>query len=135
MFKAAVLLSLALSLVSFSALAYDNNDDEPLSPRQQYQEQQQKQHKEETNNESAYLTTIRKRANMPPEWFICKTSSDCSLIPIPCSPTDLAVCNAHKTEAEHALLNLYSAGIVCPSPIPEPSSAVCNNGQCVTSFP
>jgi len=37
-----------------------------------------------------YDTTMRSALKLPPEWFTCKTTSDCTLAHVPCS-TSLAI--------------------------------------------
>lgn len=77
-----------------------------------------------------YANEIRKRLNMPNEWFACKASDDCVTVHVPCN-TGLAVSRKYKNEAENLICRGECVD-VCKKSNPDTSRAICNNEQCAT---
>jgi hypothetical protein len=74
----------------------------------------------------AYDINMRSALKMLPEWFGCKTSGDCALVPVSCNPS-LAAAKAFKDRVA-ALLPPSE----CTKVVPDTSIAVCSDGQCST---
>lgn len=75
-----------------------------------------------------YDARIRADARLPAEWFICRVTKDCDLVPVPCR-SGLAVNGQHVDEARRALVDAYP---FCLGSALDDTEAVCEKGQCVT---
>jgi hypothetical protein len=75
-----------------------------------------------------YDERIRAEAQLPNDWFSCKTEKDCDLVSVPCQ-SDLAINAKHVTEAREALINHYW---ICLGSSQHDSQAMCDEHQCTT---
>ena len=85
--------------------------------------------------ENGYDHTIRNAAQMPPDWFTCEATQDCSLAPVPCE-LDLAVNKSHVADAKTAICSHFGCMGSCDGTVQYNNSfPVCDQGQCVTRRP
>jgi hypothetical protein len=73
------------------------------------------------------------KMKMPPEWFTCKESSDCSIAKIPCGDS-LAVNDLHWNETISQLCTAegdYNCAGPCRAIMPDNPYPICENGWCV----
>lgn len=75
-----------------------------------------------------YDVRIRAEARLPAQWFICKSSTDCELVSVPCQ-SGLAVNTSRAAEAREALIKEYP---LCLGQSLNDTKAVCDERQCVT---
>ena len=84
-------------------------------------------------SEAAYDIKLRKEFKMPPEWFSCKMTSDCGLVPVPCMAS-LAVSIKYINVAQNAIEKKLGPFRGCDASMRDNSTAACDNGQCMTIF-
>ncbi len=82
--------------------------------------------------ESGYDKQMRREFPMPPEWFSCQATGDCALVSIPCMAS-LSVSAKDKESAQSFINKQLGPAPACTSAMPDFSSAICDNGQCVTA--
>jgi hypothetical protein len=75
-----------------------------------------------------YDAQIRAEANLPGEWFTCKSTDDCALVSVPCR-SDLAVNAAHRDVAREALIDAFP---FCLGSSLNDTEAACERRACVT---
>ncbi len=81
---------------------------------------------------SGYDKQMRREFKMPPEWFTCQATSDCGLVAIPCM-AGLSVSVKYKETAQSVIDKQQAPSQSCGSIMPDHSSAISDNGQCVTT--
>jgi hypothetical protein len=75
-----------------------------------------------------YDARIRAEAHLPAEWFACRVTKDCALVPVPCQ-SGLAINAQHVDEAREALVQAIP---FCLGSSLDDTEAVCERSQCAT---
>ena len=85
--------------------------------------------------QGTYDERLRSEFSLPPDFFFCEKTDDCTLVSIPCSPS-LAVSRAHLLGAQLKICGeaggCLSGPPACTNVLEDTSRAVCDNRQCIT---